>query len=114
MAAIQCFWCLLHVLQLAIIIAAGVKVNTAAHTPAKILYKLSCAKLKPGEMQHLQLFLNRLSGAGIGLSAGGFFLVDKVFAMSIIGTYITYQLLLFQLQLDLSSSSPAPNTNATA
>ncbi|XP_055337768.1 uncharacterized protein LOC129587851 [Paramacrobiotus metropolitanus] len=108
----ELFWFLFHVTQLVVVIGMGIKVNAAAHSPLDILYKLDNNKLRPGEVHHLHTFLSKLNGNQIGFTASRLFTIDVSAVLSIVGMYITYQLLLFQLQMDLTSADEAATTNS--
>ncbi|XP_055331159.1 uncharacterized protein LOC129583397 [Paramacrobiotus metropolitanus] len=107
------FWFSFHFGQVCISTVIGIKVNRAAHSILQLLYKLNIPRLKQsGEIPSLSVFLNKLTGNHIGFTCGGLFTIDASAVLTISGTYITYQLLLFQLQKDFGS--PTDTTAAVS
>ncbi|XP_055337769.1 uncharacterized protein LOC129587852 [Paramacrobiotus metropolitanus] len=99
------FWFLLYLLQPALLFGMGMKLNEAAHSPLWALYQLNHEKLATSEVLQLHTFLNNLSCNQIGFTAWKMFVVEAPALLSILGIYCTYQILLFQLQLDLDDKS---------
>ncbi|OQV12920.1 hypothetical protein BV898_12841 [Hypsibius exemplaris] len=97
----QTYWMLTYFLQLLVILYRGALVNEAAHGPLHRLYQLDQSRMSIPEALQLQTFLNRLTTNPIGFTAWRLLPINYEALLLMLGTYVTYQLLLFQLQLDL-------------
>ncbi|OQV24977.1 hypothetical protein BV898_01186 [Hypsibius exemplaris] len=95
------YWLLSYFFQMAVTLLTGAIVHEAAHEPLKFLYQLDQAKMDIPEALQLQTFLNKLTCNRIGFTAWKIFPINKEAFLLVFGTYVTYQILLFELQLDL-------------
>ncbi|OQV12921.1 hypothetical protein BV898_12842 [Hypsibius exemplaris] len=100
----QAYWMLTYFLQMAVILYRGSLVNEAAHGPLRRLYQIDQTSLTVPETLQLQTFLHRLTATPIGFTAWRMLPINYGALLVMLGTYVTYQLLLFQL---------VPNDNDT-
>ncbi|XP_055337501.1 uncharacterized protein LOC129587680 [Paramacrobiotus metropolitanus] len=96
------FWCLQYLFQLCLILFAGAVLHDAAHSPAINLHQIDQTSLSITETLQLQTFLNALSCNNIGFTAWKMFTVNYGAIVTLFGLYLTYQILVFQLKLDLN------------
>ncbi|OQV16665.1 hypothetical protein BV898_09177 [Hypsibius exemplaris] len=106
MTFVQIFWFFLYVLQPWVVLWTGMRVNEAAHRPLSQLYRVDQSKLPQQETLQLHCFIGRLTGSRLGFTAWRMFTIDATSLLSLLGLYVTYQLLLFQVQIDLTPDSP--------
>ncbi|OQV22215.1 hypothetical protein BV898_03717 [Hypsibius exemplaris] len=99
----QIFWFMVYIMQPWVVLWTGVRVNDAAHLPLSKLYRIDQAKLPAQETLQLHSFIGRLTGSRLGFTAWRMFTIDATALLSLLGLYVTYQLLLFQVQIDLTS-----------
>ncbi|KAJ7331647.1 hypothetical protein OS493_019239 [Desmophyllum pertusum] len=81
--------------ELTVILMFGIRVNEKIHSFYDTLQKISV----PDTKEHLELlhFLMHLRGEPIGLSIGGFVVIDKSLVLSICGIIISYMVVLITL-----------------
>ncbi|OQV24972.1 hypothetical protein BV898_01181 [Hypsibius exemplaris] len=96
-----CYWILTYFLHIAIMLYVGASVNSAALAPTLHLYEVNQSKMTFSETLQLQTFLSKLTCDRIGFTAWKMFTVDFTAVVEVVGLYVTHQILLFQLQLDL-------------
>ncbi|XP_075990684.1 gustatory receptor 5a for trehalose-like [Anticarsia gemmatalis] len=79
------------------------QVNTASAVPAPVLYDVP----SPVYCVEVQRFLDQVNGDRVALSGLQFFLVTRGLLLTVAGTIVTYELVMFQF------NSPTPTTNST-
>ncbi|XP_055344491.1 uncharacterized protein LOC129592471 [Paramacrobiotus metropolitanus] len=94
-------WCVTYVSQVTIVLSMGASVNEAAHSPELDLFSVDQNTLTVAQCRQLQIFLTRITCSKIGFTAGGVFVIERSAVAEVFGTYITYQILIFELRLDL-------------
>ncbi|RMX56274.1 hypothetical protein pdam_00011436 [Pocillopora damicornis] len=89
------YWSVCVVVKLAFILLAGVRVNEKIHSFYDILQSFTV----PDNKGHLELlhFMMHLRGEPIGLSIGGFVVIDKSLVISLVGIIISYFAVLITL-----------------
>lgn len=110
----QVYWILTFFLQVTMTLYRGALVNEAAHEPLLRLFQINQAKVTVPESMQIQTFLNRLTGAPIGFTGWKMFTINWETLLMVFGTYITYQLLLFQFRMDLSYAVKPDNVTSGA
>ncbi|XP_021374983.1 gustatory and pheromone receptor 32a-like [Mizuhopecten yessoensis] len=93
------------------LMAACCLVNIQAHEPAKFIYNLSMKEMTAEFAVQINVFLHRLNGSPIGLTAWSLFVIDNQVVVSVAGMLATYFVVLLQFQQ--SSSAPNNSGNAT-
>ncbi|XP_059049456.1 gustatory receptor for sugar taste 64f-like [Achroia grisella] len=79
------------------------QVNTATEMPAPVLYDVP----SPAYCVEVQRFIDQINGENVALSGLKFFNVTRSLLLSVAGTIVTYELVMFQF------NTSAPNTNTT-
>ncbi|OQV12922.1 hypothetical protein BV898_12843 [Hypsibius exemplaris] len=93
----QAYWMLTYFLQMAVILYCGSMVSEAAQGPLRRLYQIDQSRLTVPESLQLQTFLHRLTPTPIGFTAWRMLPINYGALLVMLGTYVIYQLLLFQL-----------------
>ncbi|XP_067668442.1 uncharacterized protein [Haliotis asinina] len=87
--------------------------SVKAHGCLDDLLQLDMSQLSPKTLQIVSIFANRLAGPPIGYTVYGLFTVDGSSVLTIIGTLLTYAVII--LQLTPGDIAPAvANTTTTS
>ncbi|XP_033725061.1 uncharacterized protein LOC117315034 [Pecten maximus] len=92
------FWLLGAVSMATIVMAVCSLVNIRAHEPAKFIYNLSMKDITADFALQVNVFLHRLNGPPIGLTAWSLFVIDNQVIVSVAGILATYFVVLLQFQ----------------
>ncbi|XP_050352701.1 gustatory receptor for sugar taste 64f-like [Nymphalis io] len=84
------------------------QVNSASNVPASVLYEVP----SPVYCVEVQRFLDQVNGDNIALSGLQFFSVTRGLLLTVAGTIVTYELVMFQFNTQPQSSNTSP-TNPT-
>ncbi|XP_060076617.1 uncharacterized protein LOC132556249 [Ylistrum balloti] len=101
------FWFFGMSTTLITVIAVCSLVNIRAHEPAKLIYNLSMEDFTAEFALQVNVFLHRLNGPPMGLTAWSLFVVDSQVVVSIAGIFATYFVVLLQFQQSVSTTTPA-------
>lgn len=96
---INLFWLCFILLQMTIVSVTAAWVNVQAHSPLDHIYSIRFSKASNDVQLQMLLFLNRLTGTQIGLSAMKMFVIDKPTILTVAGMMITYFVLLIQFKM---------------
>ncbi|XP_064628567.1 uncharacterized protein LOC135488064 [Lineus longissimus] len=107
------YWIAGSGLCLVIIIYDGAMVNSAAHQSLSRLHDIKLQKHSNiRDLTEITIFLNKLSGPPIGLTAIGLFVIDKPTILTAIGMFLTYFVIVVQFRMPTSTGDDA-SANAT-
>ncbi|CAH1795112.1 unnamed protein product [Owenia fusiformis] len=90
------FWILVTFINMGIVCIAGAFVNNAAHAPLTDLHSIRADVASTSKNLEIHMFLSRLTGTSIGLTAMDMFVMDKPTTLTVLGLLITYFFLLLQ------------------
>ncbi|XP_033726000.1 uncharacterized protein LOC117315757 [Pecten maximus] len=88
-------------------------VNIQAHEPAKFIHNLSMKDVTAEFALQVTVFLHRLNGPPLGLTAWSLFVVDNQVVVSVAGMIATYFVVLLQFQQASTTPNTAGNTTLT-
>ncbi|ESO97566.1 hypothetical protein LOTGIDRAFT_152656 [Lottia gigantea] len=91
------FWMVILMVHMTIVSIVCALINVAAHTPLEELYRISASQLQNQQIQ-LIMFMNRLTGGEVGLTAIKMFIINRPTILTVIGMLITYFVLLVQFK----------------
>ncbi|KAK6192669.1 hypothetical protein SNE40_004103 [Patella caerulea] len=91
------FWMVSLILHMSVVSLVCARVNVAAHKPLDELYNISANSLHHQQIQ-LIMFMNRLTGSEVGLTAIKMFVINRPTILTVIGMLITYFVLLVQFK----------------
>ncbi|XP_071099385.1 gustatory receptor 5a for trehalose-like [Haliotis cracherodii] len=97
------FWLCFLTFHMIVVAVVCAYINMGAHAPLSVIYNIKADFLKDRPLE-LTLFLNRLTGYDIGLSALKMFVINRPAILTVIGMLITYFVLLVQFKSPVSSS----------
>ncbi|CAG4920966.1 unnamed protein product [Colias eurytheme] len=104
-AAIYFLFSLIYLISRSVAVSLiASQVNSASDTPAPVLYDVP----SPVYCVEVQRFLDQVNGDKVALSGLQFFSVTRSLLLTVAGTIVTYELVMFQF------NSPQPSTNSTA
>nr|QZH55039.1 gustatory receptor 6 [Achelura yunnanensis] len=86
------------------------QVNTAASVPAPVLYDVP----SPVYCVEVQRFLDQVNGGSVALSGLQFFNVTRGLLLSVAGTIVTYELVMFQFNSSSGTSSASASNASTS
>ncbi|KAK7466796.1 hypothetical protein BaRGS_00037112 [Batillaria attramentaria] len=108
------FICLLAVgVQIMTCTGAGVWLNTKAHEPQTALLQLDVCRLSDKEYRSMHIFLSQVGREHIGITAFGLLPVNRATYLTIVGTIITYAVVVLQFNSGCQTTSPTATTNFT-
>ena len=90
------FWTFGGAMQILLISIGGGMLNTKARESVNYLYDVSADTIPQDKQIHITLFLSKLNGPPIGISALGMFVIDKPVILTIIGLLATYFVIIVQ------------------
>ncbi|XP_064619349.1 uncharacterized protein LOC135482844 [Lineus longissimus] len=94
-----------------VILHSGASVNKAAHESLSRLHDIEIEDTQGNkDNAELSLFINKLSGPPIGLTALGLFVINKPSVLTTLGMFLTYFIIVVQFRLP---SEPAAYGNST-
>ncbi|XP_069102491.1 uncharacterized protein [Argopecten irradians] len=105
------FWLIAVIGVASVVMVTCSLVNIKAHEPASFIYKMSMKDITPDFTLQVNVFLHRLNGPPIGLTAWSLFVVDNQVIVSVAGMLATYFVVLLQFQQ--SATNPATSLNST-
>ncbi|XP_067655977.1 gustatory receptor 5a for trehalose-like [Haliotis asinina] len=97
------FWLFFLTFHMTVVAVICAYINMGAHAPLSIIYNIKAEFLKERPLE-LTMFLNRLTGNDIGLSALKMFVINRPAILTMIGMLITYFVLLVQFKSPFSSN----------
>ena len=96
-ALVTCIlWTIAAACQIIFICVGGALINAKAHKPLEYIYDISVDETSQQDSVKLQMFLSKLNGQPIGLTAFGMFVIDKPTILTIIGLLLTYFVIIVQ------------------
>lgn len=107
---INLFWLCFILLQMTIVFVTAAYVNVKAHSPLDHIYSIRFSTTSNDVQLQMLLFLNRLTGTQIGLSAMKMFVIDKPTILTVAGMMVTYFVLLIQFKMPIETDC---NCNVT-
>ncbi|XP_052798264.1 uncharacterized protein LOC128230217 isoform X2 [Mya arenaria] len=96
---INLFWLSFILLQMTLVSLTAVWINVMAHSPLEHIYTIRFSRSSNDTQLQMFMFLNRLTGTQVGLSAMKLFVVDKPTILTIAGMMITYFVLLIEFKM---------------
>ncbi|XP_052798262.1 uncharacterized protein LOC128230217 isoform X1 [Mya arenaria] len=96
---INLFWLSFILLQMTLVSITAAWVNVQAHSPLEHIYTIRFSRSSNDTQLQMFMFLNRLTGTQVGLSAMKLFVVDKPTILTIAGMMITYFVLLIEFKM---------------
>ena len=90
------FWTSGAVVQIILISFGGAMVNSKASEPLEYFYDISADSIPADKQIHVQMFLSKLNGPPVGLSALGMFVIDKPVILTILGLLASYFVVMVQ------------------
>ncbi|KAL3842230.1 hypothetical protein ACJMK2_020269 [Sinanodonta woodiana] len=101
---INLFWLTFLLMHLLIISSVAAWLSSQAHSALEHIYRLRAHGQSIKDLQlQITIFLSRLTGTQIGLSACHLFVVDRPTILTIAGMMVTYFVLLLQFKLPVGS-----------
>ncbi|XP_060076629.1 uncharacterized protein LOC132556264 [Ylistrum balloti] len=107
------FWLTATSTILTALMATCCLLNIQAHEPAKFIYNLSMRDITAEFSTQVNVFLHRLNGPPMGLTAWSLFVVDSQVVVSVAGMLATYFVVLLQFQQASTSTTASGNSTAT-
>ncbi|KAL5017310.1 hypothetical protein ScPMuIL_006899 [Solemya velum] len=91
-------WIISGLYNMGIVCLCGALIATKAHAPLQYIHDIDLRKVTQETSAQILMFVSKLDGAQIGLSAMNLFVIDKQTILSIFGIVITYFVVLVQFQ----------------
>ncbi|ELT90557.1 hypothetical protein CAPTEDRAFT_209607 [Capitella teleta] len=99
------YWMLMVLTQTLSFAIAATMVNTQAHAPLANIYAIKAASSTIDRQLVVSMFLNKLTGTSIGLTAWDMFVINKPTMLTVMGMVLTYFFLLVQFRNPLQTTS---------
>ncbi|KAK7480566.1 hypothetical protein BaRGS_00028142 [Batillaria attramentaria] len=93
--------------------ALGIALNDAAHAPQDVIYAADWSQLSDRLLYKAQLFASRLGHTKIGYDVYGLFVIDKSTVLMVLGTLLTYTIVVIQFQQGPANTSSSAADNST-
>ncbi|XP_069102793.1 putative gustatory receptor 28b [Argopecten irradians] len=103
------FWLSGNSSMLIAMMAVCCMVNIQAHEPAKFIHNLSMKEITAEFALQVNVFLHRLNGAPIGITAWSLFVIDNQVVVSVAGMIATYFVVLLQFQQASTTTNSSVN-----
>ncbi|KAL4225658.1 Trehalose receptor [Mactra antiquata] len=100
---INLFWLCFIMLQMTIVSVTAAWVNVMAHSPLEHIYSIRFSNTSNEIQLQMMMFLNRLTGTQVGLSAMKLFVIDKPTILTVAGMMVTYFVLLIQFKMPIET-----------
>ncbi|KAL5005431.1 hypothetical protein ScPMuIL_018887 [Solemya velum] len=92
------FWLLMMLLHIVIVSVVGAWLNVSAHSPLRHIYNIRAHGEILSRHLEMSMFISRLTGAGIGLTSGKMFIIDKPSILTVAGMMITYFIVMMEFK----------------
>nr|KAG5694766.1 hypothetical protein BaRGS_002719 [Batillaria attramentaria] len=92
---------------------AGSVMFSLAHAPQDVIYAADWSQLSDRLLYKAQLFASRLGHTKIGYDVYGLFVIDKSTVLMVLGTLLTYTIVVIQFQQGPANTSSSAADNST-